>query len=412
MRGLFWLSQPVLLYCLVLSTSLVAGDRRRDPQRLSIATFNARFLFDGVEPEGEVGFPWKNDAVLARRHLQDIARILRPVDADILHLSEVEDLATIERLALELGDATYRAYLVPGRDDFTRQNVGLLTRIDLITPMTRTDEWAPPPGGGRHQGVPKNYAARIDVGPLRLTFVGAHLLAFPDDPERWPRREAQAEVLRRFAVEEGTQQGRLTVILGDLNDHDPTLADAAGQTARSQTLSILSTVDPRQVSDDLWNPIAHLEPSQRFTAYYDRNQDGIDDGLAERSLTDHILLPAALRHTVERVEVFASHDPRGASDHFPLQVTLDITRARPFLRGDVTGNGRLETSDIFRLLALLFLGEPVDCDDAADANDDGRLQLTDAVVLVHHLFRQAPPLPGPGPESPGMDGTDDGLDCR
>src|SRR4029434_186999 len=97
----------------LLAPEAVPADRRPDRSQLSIATFNARFLFDGVAPEGEPAFPWKDDAVSARKHLQSIAALLRPLDADVIHISEVEDLGTLRRLALEIGDHTYEAYLIP-----------------------------------------------------------------------------------------------------------------------------------------------------------------------------------------------------------------------------------------------------------------------------------------------------------
>ncbi len=51
------------------------------------------------------------------------------------------------------------------------------------------------------------------------------------------------------------------------------------------------------------------------------------------------------------------------------------------------------------------------CLDAADANDDGLLNLSDAIAILAYLFRQGviPPPSPPGP--PGYDPTPDDLDC-
>ncbi len=295
------------LFALAVCTSFAlrvnCADRRHDLHRLAIATFNARFLFDGVAPEGEASFPWKQDPSAARRHVREIAAILRPLDADLVHISEVEDLDTLKRLALEIGDSTYRSYLISGRDQFTRQNVGLLTRIDPDLPLTRTDEWSASPRGGERQGVPKNYAARVTVGSLRLTFIGAHLLAFPEDPERWPRREGQAEALRRFAVEEGTRLGRLVIILGDLNDLDPDWPDASGRRTQSDVLRILREVDRSGPDDDLWNPMSTLRQEQRFTSFVDRSNNGPESPLNEKwdALCDQV---------TDRMKVFSRPDDR------------------------------------------------------------------------------------------------------
>jgi hypothetical protein len=57
-----------------------------------------------------------------------------------------------------------------------------------------------------------------------------------------------------------------------------------------------------------------------------------------------------------------------------------------------------------------------DCLDAADADDNGEVQLTDAIKILGFLFLGADPPPAPGPPgSPcGADPTDDPLvnaDC-
>jgi Tol biopolymer transport system component len=84
-----------------------------------------------------------------------------------------------------------------------------------------------------------------------------------------------------------------------------------------------------------------------------------------------------------------------------------------FLRGDANMDARLNISDaIFTLHHLFRGGEPPPCGDAADANDDGALTLTDPLVLLVYLFQQGPPLAAPGTLAAGIDPTADGLACR
>ncbi len=67
--------------------------------------------------------------------------------------------------------------------------------------------------------------------------------------------------------------------------------------------------------------------------------------------------------------------------------------------------------DAIGTLFRLFLGAPtVPCLDAADADDDGALTVTDPIRTLHHLFRGGEPLPEPTGR-PGLDPTLDGLDC-
>ena len=73
-----------------------------------------------------------------------------------------------------------------------------------------------------------------------------------------------------------------------------------------------------------------------------------------------------------------------------------------FHRGDADNNGQLQLTDAVRILGYLFLGQIAPtCFDAADADDNGVLQLTDAVRILGYLFLgQVPPAP-PGPPEPG-----------
>lgn len=69
-------------------------------------------------------------------------------------------------------------------------------------------------------------------------------------------------------------------------------------------------------------------------------------------------------------------------------------------------------SDAIGILAALFVsgGGPA-CVDAADANDDGRADISDAIYDLSHLFLGGPPPPVPFPH-PGVDPTIDRLPCQ
>jgi len=79
---------------------------------------------------------------------------------------------------------------------------------------------------------------------------------------------------------------------------------------------------------------------------------------------------------------------------------------KAFHRGDADDNGLLQLTDAVRILTFLFLGgEAPTCAEAADADDNGTLQLTDAVRILGFLFLGQPPpaTPGPPPEACGPD---------
>ena len=65
------------------------------------------------------------------------------------------------------------------------------------------------------------------------------------------------------------------------------------------------------------------------------------------------------------------------------------------------------------ILNYLFRGDGLisNCNDAADANDDGGLNVADAIYEFNYLFRGGSPPPLPFP-AVGADPTADGLDCQ
>ena len=57
-----------------------------------------------------------------------------------------------------------------------------------------------------------------------------------------------------------------------------------------------------------------------------------------------------------------------------------------------------------------FLGAPRwFCDDACDADDSGRIGITDAIYTLQYLFLEGAPPPFPGPRDCGIDFTGDFL---
>lgn len=82
-----------------------------------------------------------------------------------------------------------------------------------------------------------------------------------------------------------------------------------------------------------------------------------------------------------------------------------------FVRGDANDDGAVDIADAIHTLGFLFSGGPAaSCPDAADANDDGTVDIADAVAVLGHLFSGAGPLPSPFPAA-GIDPTVDALSC-
>jgi hypothetical protein len=96
----------------------------------------------------------------------------------------------------------------------------------------------------------------------------------------------------------------------------------------------------------------------------------------------------------------------------PAAVTYVETVSSPaFVRGDSSGDGRLDSSDAVRTLEMLFRrGEPVTCAASADSNDDARIDVTDAVFTLRFLFQGGGSPPMPYPDC-GRDPAGD-LECQ
>ena len=83
-----------------------------------------------------------------------------------------------------------------------------------------------------------------------------------------------------------------------------------------------------------------------------------------------------------------------------------------FRRGDARPDGERNVTDAVAILIHLFAGEvfPSSCLDSLDSNDDGMVDITDALYLLDFLFRSGPTLDEPYLEC-GLDPTRDSLSC-
>lgn len=286
---------------------------------IRIATLNTFFLFDGYGDEGQADFPHKGNPEAARRHRARIAQVLRMINSDLVVLQEVENEAVLQRMVAEdLPDLNYAVYFVQGHDTFTGQDVAVLSRLP-IEKIGRTEERVPVAGTNDTYGVSKNIWVRLYLGDLPATLIGVHFLSRPDDPSRKPRREAQAEVIRRL-VERELAAGRAVAVLGDFNDYDESIPDLNGHRPITRVLALIKAASPSP-DDDLYNVMAEVPQAERFTVFYDADEDNQVEW-PELAAIDHILLSPQLRARLREVHYVQAYDPRTLTNHFPVVVTL------------------------------------------------------------------------------------------
>ncbi len=324
----------VLYLCLAL-TILVGcdsetSDRGEDvaagPTSFTVVALNAWWLFDGIGEERFSDAPHSLED--AETHLADVAAYLASVDPDFISLAEIEDRSMLDRLNEKLG-GSYRPIFVQGTDDYTGQDVAALSRFP-VTDTGRSNARVRYPipesslrGPMGIEAVYKHYWATTEVGGRTIALIGLHFLAYPDELERVVRREAQASIIRDLA-KGFLDAGHEVIVLGDVNDFDADVCDAAGNEPRTCVDRLLKDADPDRDGDELVNVCDRLEQCERYTYWYDQNHNGIDDGDAEHSQIDHIYASQGLIPYLTDVRIDHSYAARTVSDHWPVIATFEF----------------------------------------------------------------------------------------
>ena len=96
-----------------------------------------------------------------------------------------------------------------------------------------------------------------------------------------------------------------------------------------------------------------------------------------------------------------------------LFAAVPQSMGQDFKRGDANGDGCTDGLDFIFIFSFLNLaGIQPPCLDAADVDDDGEIDLADALTVAEFiLFPGTPPPPSPGPDICGPDPTADALGC-
>jgi len=310
-------------------------DRRSDKSVLSIAAYNAEWLFLNRSNCPGSGCAWKNLAE-AEYHMERVANELRILSADIISFEEVQDCMVLNKLNSMLIGLDYLPYLVTGTDTATGQNVGILTRIDPYISLRRTALRVTYPIAGSQCGykgsagdsaVSKHYIASFNIAglPSPLTLIGMHFLAYPDDVSRCVQREAQASVIQSL-IATALQEGHSVIAMGDLNDFDGVVRDQANSQPISQVLKLLQDPLPNVPGDELITAAEFAPQSDRYTIWWDRDGNCRIDP-SELTSLDHLLFSSDLSLYVDKVS-FEHNYPAVCntfeSDHWPVVLHLSI----------------------------------------------------------------------------------------
>jgi hypothetical protein len=109
--------------------------------------------------------------------------------------------------------------------------------------------------------------------------------------------------------------------------------------------------------------------------------------------------------------------PPGTPTTCPLNELLVVSFGpppqQPFSRGDADGNRKLNVTDGILIIQIRIgnIAARFNCDDILDSNDNGIVELSDAVLVLRYVFMDGAPLPPPFRAQCTTDPTDDALIC-
>jgi endonuclease/exonuclease/phosphatase family metal-dependent hydrolase len=266
------------------------------PATVRVATWNVENFFDAKDD------PRKDDEVVSEaqvaRKVEQLATVLRELDADVVLLQEVENIDVLRRLAAAVGPLGYGVWLREGGDP-RGIDVGLLARLRLFRYESHLHDRD---SRGNPLWSRDLVEAHIETGGRRLVVLGSHLkskrISRSDD-----RRREQAERMR--AVADGVvarSPNALVVVAGDLND-DP----------ESWALEPL-------LEDGEWVDLGSRLPDDSAWTWSSGGRG------RSRSRLDYLIVPEEHGSRVRSVSVWSSPAVMQASDHRPVIAVIEVGR--------------------------------------------------------------------------------------
>ena len=231
-------------------------------------------------------------------------------------------------------DPSYKAYLKQGTDTATGQNVGMITRIDPLINLYRTENRISYPIPGSQcgytgtpstSGVSKHYITEFKINGIYIAMICAHLVAYPTDHSRCAQREAQAQVLQNIIVDY-IKKGYEIIVSGDMNDFDAEVMDLNSDKPSSRTLDILKGSYGENIGAYTLTSVASKIPqSQRYSDWWDSDSNCGTTSQKDYSMIDHILVTNKLADKIVNAFIYHGYSEycgKLNSDHYPVVIDL------------------------------------------------------------------------------------------
>ena len=313
-------------------------DRRKDNSSTvyKIMQYNVQWLFIDYCVSSDcpgAGCDWKN-ITEANTHMKYVTDVINKINPDIVNICEVEGCDELNILISGLYNNQYKPYLIKGTDTSTGQNIGLITKVDPISNLYRTDNRLEYPINGSKCGyngtssttVSKHYISEFLLNNVKIVIIGAHLIAIPTDPQRCAQREAQTLILQEI-IYNYYKNGYEIIMIGDFNDYDAQISDINNNKPISQALNILKGLyGTYKGKYQLFSVSKFIDKNTRFTNWYDMDANCITT-TNDFAMIDHILLTPFLQNKLLDAYIYQEYDEycgKYDSDHYPIIIELNL----------------------------------------------------------------------------------------
>jgi exonuclease III len=313
-------------------------DRRTNKTTLRLVQYNVEWLY--IDYYANMNCPgngctWTTLAN-AEKHMTYVTNVTRYLNPDIINFCEVEgcDELNLVKDLLNTNTSLYQSYLKWGTDTSTGQNVGMLTKIDPIVSLYRSEEKISYPILGTNcgttsasgtTGVSKHYITEFKLATMNVAMIGAHLLAFPTDPARCVQREAQAQVLQNI-VSSYISKKYEVILIGDMNDYDGDVLDINANHPISRVLNILKgDAGQKNGTYKLTNVAITIPQVDRYSDWWNSDNNCNTNSQQDFSMIDHILVTPNIKNRITNAFIYHGYQEycgKWDSDHFP--VVIDI----------------------------------------------------------------------------------------
>lgn len=313
-----------------------AEDRRSNKKQFRLVQYNVEWLFvdyySSANCPGD-GCTWKTEAD-AKTHLSYVSNVLNELEPDLVNFCEVEGCDELNMVInfSTSNSGAYKSYLKKGTDTSTGQNVGMITKIDPLVSLYRTETKVTYPIAGSNcgytgspstSGVSKHYITEYNFNNLKTAFIAAHLIAIPTDATRCAQREAQAQVLQ-YVVKDYVSKGYEIILLGDMNDYDAEVLDVNSDNPKSKVLDILKGLDGEYKGKyTLTNVASRVAQNERFSDWWDSDNNCATSSQKDYSMIDHILTTSKINSKIVNAFIYHGYKEycgKWNSDHYPVVV--------------------------------------------------------------------------------------------